>query len=66
MTETSPTIFQSEGDAPFEKKLKTVGKVHPHVEAKIINPQTGRMVEVGQIGEMCTRGYNVMLGYWGD
>ena len=66
MTETSPTSFQTQVNAPFDKKVRTVGKVHSHVEAKIINPETGRMVEVGEVGELCTRGYNVMLGYWND
>lgn len=66
MTETSPVSFQTHTDAPFDKKVSTVGQVHPHVEAKIINPETGRMVEVGEIGEMCTRGYVVMVEYWND
>ncbi len=46
--------------------MSTIGEVHPHVEAKVINPATGRMVEVGEVGELCTRGYLVMLRYWGD
>ena len=67
MTETSPVTFQTDAlSSSFEKKVTTVGQVHPHVEAKVINPETGKMVEVGEIGEVCTRGYPVMLGYWND
>lgn len=64
MTETSPVSTQSECDDPLEKRVSTVGKVHPHLEVKIINPETGLIVPHGEQGELCTRGYSVMLGYW--
>jgi fatty-acyl-CoA synthase len=66
MTETSPVSTQSRTDDPFEKRVATVGQVHPHVEVKIIDPTTGRIVPRGGPGELCTRGYSVMLGYWND
>jgi fatty-acyl-CoA synthase len=66
MTETSPVSTQTRRDAPLEKRVGTVGQVHPHVEIKIIDPVTGETVERGVSGEFCTRGYNVMLGYWND
>jgi fatty-acyl-CoA synthase len=66
MTETSPVSAQTRGDAPLEKRVGTVGQVHPHVEIRIIDPATGQTVERGVSGEFCTRGYNVMLGYWND
>jgi fatty-acyl-CoA synthase len=66
MTETSPIATQTLHDAPVEKRISTVGQVHPHVEIKIIDPDTGATVERGTPGELCTRGYNVMLGYWND
>ena len=65
MTETSPVSFQSATDDPMEKRVATVGRVHPHVQVKIIDDQ-GRVVPRGTSGELCTRGYSVMLGYWGD
>jgi fatty-acyl-CoA synthase len=65
MTETSPVSFQSATDDPLEKRVSTVGRVHPHVQVKIIDEQ-GMVVPSGTSGELCTRGYNVMLGYWGD
>ncbi|SCK21186.1 AMP-binding protein [Vogesella sp. LIG4] len=65
MTETSPVSFQSYTDTPLEKKVSTVGRIHPHVEVKIVDPQ-GRIVPRGETGELLTRGYSVMLGYWGD
>ncbi|MFC3532822.1 AMP-binding protein [Vogesella facilis] len=65
MTETSPVSFQSYTDTPVEKKVSTVGRIHPHVEVKIVDPQ-GRIVPRGETGELLTRGYSVMLGYWGD
>lgn len=65
MTETSPVSFQSFVDDPTEKRCETVGRIHPHLEVKIID-QDGRTVPVGQQGELCTRGYAVMKGYWGD
>lgn len=64
MTETSPVSVQTTIDAPFEKRVGTVGTVHPHLEIKIVDPATGNVVPVGQPGELCTRGYSVMLGYW--
>ena len=64
MTETSPVSFQTRVDSPAEKRVSTVGKVHPHVEVKIINTDTNKLCAVGEMGELCTRGYSVMLGYW--
>ena len=64
MTETSPVSFQTRVDSPAEKRVSTVGKVHPHVEVKIIDPNTNKLCGVGEMGELCTRGYSVMLGYW--
>ncbi|MEO6893289.1 MAG: AMP-binding protein [Ktedonobacteraceae bacterium] len=64
MTETSPVSTQTRSDAPLEKRVSTVGVVHPHVEIKIVDPANGQVVPVGQPGELCTRGYSVMLGYW--
>ncbi len=65
MTETSPVSFQSATDDPLEKRVSTVGRVHPHVEVKIID-SSGETVPRGVSGELCTRGYSVMLGYWGE
>ena len=65
MTETAPVSFQLKPNADFEKRITTVGEVHPHVEAKLID-ENGNIVERGEIGEICTRGYLVMKGYWGD
>jgi fatty-acyl-CoA synthase len=64
MTETSPVSTQSRVDDPLEKRVSTVGPVHPHVEIKVVDPTTGRVVPRGAPGELCTRGYSVMLGYW--
>jgi fatty-acyl-CoA synthase len=66
MTETSPVSFQSTTDDPIDKRVSTVGRIHPHVEAKIVDPETGAVVPRGQTGELLTRGYVVMLGYWGN
>lgn len=66
MTETSPVSTQTRADAPTEKRVSTVGKVLPHTEIKIVDPETNRVVPVGETGELCTRGYCVMLGYWQD
>jgi fatty-acyl-CoA synthase len=66
MTETSPVSTQTAVDDPLDKRVGTVGRVHPHVEVKIISPDTGRIVPRGEPGELCTRGYSVMLGYWDD
>ena len=65
MTETSPVSFQSATDDPLEKRVSTVGRIHPHVEVKIID-EFGETVPRGVSGELCTRGYSVMLGYWGE
>jgi fatty-acyl-CoA synthase len=64
MTETSPVSFQSRRDDPIERRVSTVGRVHPHVECKIVDPHSGAIVPRGTPGELCTRGYCVMLGYW--
>ena len=66
MTETSPVSFQSETDDPIELRVSTVGRVLPHLECKIVDPDTGVTVPRGTPGELCTRGYAVMLGYWND
>ncbi len=66
MTETSPASCQSTTDTPLEKRVSTIGKVLPHLELKIINPDSGEILPVGDVGELCTRGYSVMDGYWGD
>ena len=66
MTETSPVSTQSATDDPLDKRVATVGRVHPHLEVKVIDPQTGQIVPRGTSGELCTRGYSVMLGYWND
>jgi len=66
MTETSPVSTQTRADDDMERRVSTVGRVHPHVEVKIIDPETGQVVPRGTPGELCTRGYSVMLGYWDD
>jgi len=66
MTETSPVSTQSSWDDPLERRVATVGRVHPHVEIKIVDPESGAIVPRGVPGELCTRGYSVMLGYWGN
>src|SRR3954464_8821524 len=66
MTETSPVSTQTAPDDPLDKRVGTVGRVHPHVEVKIVDPATGETVPRGTPGEQCTRGYSVMLGYWND
>ena len=65
MTETSPVSFQSSTDDPLQRRVSTVGRIHPHVQVKIIDAE-GRTVPIGEKGELCTRGYNVMLGYWDE
>jgi fatty-acyl-CoA synthase len=65
MTETSPVSFQSSTDDPLEKRVSTVGRIQPHVECKVINAD-GATAAVGEPGELCTRGYSVMKGYWED
>ena len=64
MTETSPVSTQTGVDDPLDKRVGTVGRVHPHLEVKIVDPETGGIVSRGTTGELCTRGYTVMLGYW--
>ncbi|WP_257454457.1 AMP-binding protein [Archangium lipolyticum] len=66
MTETSPVSTQSSLDDPLDKRVSTVGRVHPHVEVKIVDPGTGAVVPRGSPGELCTRAYSVMLGYWNN
>jgi fatty-acyl-CoA synthase len=66
MTETSPVSTQSDRADPLEKRVSTVGRVHPHIELKVVDPATGAVVPRGTPGELCTRGYSVMLGYWND
>ena len=66
MTETSPVSTQSATDDPLDKRVTTVGRPHPHIEIKVIDPATGQIVPRGSRGELCTRGYSVMLGYWND
>jgi len=65
MTETSPVSFQSSRDDPLELRVSTVGRIQPHLEVKIVD-RGGRIVSRGEAGELCTRGYSVMLGYWND
>jgi fatty-acyl-CoA synthase len=66
MTETSPVSTQTRPDDDTERRVSTVGRVHPHVEVKVIDPATGQVLPRGTAGELCTRGYSVMLGYWND
>ncbi len=66
MTETSPVSCQSSTTTPLDKRVSTVGLVQPHLEIKIIDPDSGRTVPIGVRGEFCTRGYSVMQGYWDD
>jgi fatty-acyl-CoA synthase len=65
MTETGPVSFQSDVEDPLEKRVSTVGRIHPHLQVKIVDPQ-GRVVPRGTPGELLTRGYSVMRGYWRD
>jgi len=65
MTETSPVSFQSRTDDPVERRVSTVGRIHPHVEVKLVD-DNGDIVPTGTTGELLTRGYSVMIGYWGD
>jgi fatty-acyl-CoA synthase len=65
MTETSPVSFQTVPEDPLERRVGSVGRVHPHVEVKLVDAD-GRIVPRGGAGELCTRGYSVMLGYWQD
>jgi fatty-acyl-CoA synthase len=66
MTETSPVSCQSSTDTPLDRRVSTVGTVQPHLEVKIVNPDSGEVMAPGQSGELCTRGYSVMHGYWDD
>ncbi|HEX4625135.1 MAG TPA: AMP-binding protein [Solirubrobacteraceae bacterium] len=66
MTETSPVSTQTGADDPLERRVATVGRVHPHVEVKVVEPGSSRALPRGETGELCTRGYSVMLGYWSD
>ena len=66
MTETSPVSFQSAVDDPIECRVSTVGCVHPHLECKVVDRDSGAIVPRGTPGELCTRGYSVMLGYWNN
>ena len=66
MTETSPVSTQTRVDDPVEKRVGSVGRAHPHVEVKVIDPETGQVAPRNTSGELCTRGYVVMLGYWND
>ncbi|MGY1771288.1 AMP-binding protein [Blastococcus sp. SYSU D00813] len=64
MTETSPVSTQTGADDDLDRRTSTVGRVHPHLEVKVVDPETGLTVPRGEPGELCTRGYSVMLGYW--
>jgi fatty-acyl-CoA synthase len=64
MTETSPVSTQTRADDSLDRRVSTVGRVHPHLEVKLVDPATGLTVPRGTPGELCTRGYSVMLGYW--
>jgi fatty-acyl-CoA synthase len=66
MTETSPVSTQTRTDDPVERRVGTVGRVGPHLEVKVVDPASGRTVPRGVAGELCTRGYSVMAGYWND
>jgi fatty-acyl-CoA synthase len=66
MTETSPVSTQTRIDSPLDKRVGTVGLIGPHLEIKIVDPGSGQVVPLGQPGELCTRGYSVMLGYWNN
>jgi fatty-acyl-CoA synthase len=66
MTETSPVSCQTRSDDDLERRTASIGRAHPHVEIKVVDPVTGATVERGETGEFCTRGYSVMLGYWDD
>src|ERR671920_253340 len=66
MNETLPVSTQPAVDDPLDQRVGSVGRVHPHVEVKIIDPASGLVVRRGETGELCTRGYSVMLGYWND
>ena len=66
MTETSPVSTQTRADDTLDRRVSTVGRVHPHVEVKVVDPENGLTLPRGEPGELCTRGYSVMLGYWDE
>ncbi len=66
MTETSPVSTQTRTDDTVERRVATVGRVHPHLEVRVVDPVTGDAVPRGEAGELCTRGYSVMIGYWDE
>ncbi|MCV7172917.1 AMP-binding protein [Mycobacterium manitobense] len=66
MTETSPVSCQTLIDDDLERRTASIGRAHPHVEVKIVDPGSGETLDRGETGEFCTRGYSVMLGYWDD
>jgi fatty-acyl-CoA synthase len=66
MTETSPVSTQTQADDSLEHRTATVGRVHPHVTVKVVDPETGQTLQRGETGELCTAGYGVMLGYWNE
>jgi fatty-acyl-CoA synthase len=66
MTETSPVSMQTRVDDDLDRRTSTIGRVHPHVEVKIVDPVSGETLPRGEHGEFCTRGYSVMLGYWDE
>ena len=66
MTETAPVSCQTRADDDLDRRTATIGRVHPHVEVKVVDPASGETVPRGEPGELCTRGYSVMLGYWDD
>jgi fatty-acyl-CoA synthase len=66
MTETSPVSTQTRADDTLDRRVSTVGRVHPHAEVKVVDPETGFTLPRGEPGELCTRGYSVMLGYWDE
>ena len=66
MTETSPVSCQTLADDDLERRTATIGTVHPHVEVKVVDPVTGDTLQRGETGELCTRGYSVMIGYWNE
>jgi fatty-acyl-CoA synthase len=66
MTETSPVSTQTTAEDSLERRVSTVGRVHPHVTVKVVDPVTGETLQRGETGELCTAGYGVMVGYWAD
>jgi fatty-acyl-CoA synthase len=66
MTETSPVSTQTRRDDDLDRRVSSVGRPHPHIEVKVVDPETGRTLPRGETGEFCTRGYSVMLGYWDE